>query len=110
MMRRTARYLASIAVAASVLMCAATIVLWVRSYFVRDTIRRFENWSVVDARGSVCVHNRLRALESSEGGWNAQVWHDAEPSHDAPAHAAKLTMAWIEVWHDPVELPSRTRP
>jgi hypothetical protein len=109
-MRGVSRWLVRVCVAMSLVMFAATVVLWVRSYWVRDTIRRFEKWSVVDADGSLYLHNRLKALESSEGRWSAQVWRDAQPSHDSPADAAKLTMSWTEVWHDSVEFPSRAPP
>src|SRR4051794_30561006 len=99
-MRRILRWLVRVSVASSLLVCAATVVLWVRSYWVRDTVRRFENWYVADVDGSLYFHTRAKALESSEGRWSAQVWHDAQPWHDSPADAAKLTMAWTETWHD----------
>jgi hypothetical protein len=71
-MKRLGRILYLTVVAVSLLLCMATVALWVRSGWVRDTLR----WVEFSRDGYFC---HIRLVFSSKGGLQFIAWHNTAP-------------------------------
>jgi hypothetical protein len=98
LMRRLARHLFTLCSAMSLLLCVAACVLWVRSYWRADEVRRVEH--LTDATGYT---NRFLRLGSSHGSllftWRDLVWPSSYPKVAAVSRNRQREEAGGWHWH-----------
>ena len=78
----------------------AVLILWVRSYSVRDTVKRYEMWEVPTGKTSITSHLRLSVLESQRGAWTFAISNEIDPMQGSPADVWKHELRWTEFWHE----------
>jgi hypothetical protein len=74
-MRRLLRILLNVATVLSALLCVAAVILWVRSYVVRDAVLLRDIWYQPTGIGVGQLHERDWSLFSSEGRLGVEFLH-----------------------------------
>jgi hypothetical protein len=103
-------WLVRVCVVASLLLLAATVTLWVRSYFVQDLFKRFVNSAVSSGPRSLEFRVHTETLQSYRGRWRLDVLDQTTFQTGTAEDAARLAIDWTEAWHVPAAAVSSSAP